>query len=299
MNNLRPVKLSEIIGQGKAKAKLAILIAGARSRNEPIEHILIDGPAGLGKTTFATCLANEMRSKCILGNGSSIKSPRDLVQYLIDLTPEAIFFIDEIHRLSAATSELLYTAMEDFRIEIIVDKTPMSISLPKFTLIGATTEPGKLSMPFKTRFVNRLTLDFYSIEDLTKLLLQNATRLGIYFAEDPVKICTTIAKRSRGTPRIANNNLKWVRDFASQRSVTYNLTMEALDINGLDENGLTETDRKYLRILKTGFQNRPAGINAIAAALNIAVSTLTDDIEPYLLRMGFINRTPKGRMLCV
>lgn len=301
--NLRPQRLDEVIGQRDVAERLRIGVEAARKRDEPLGHILFDGPPGLGKTTFAACLPNELGVPLQSTSGPALKAPRDLLPYLTTLEERSVLFIDEIHRLPRAVEEYLYTAMEDFRIDIVlgegVNARTVNLSLRPFTLIGATTRAGMLSAPLRDRFQMREHLEFYSAEDVARIVRRSATRLGVKIDQDAAD---EIARRSRGTPRIANNRLRWVRDYAQSRAdgeITLAVARKALEMIGVDELGLGKQDRKYLEILIRVFAGGPAGIEAIAHTMNVSSDTLEDEIEPFLLRSEMVVRTPRGRMVTV
>jgi Holliday junction DNA helicase RuvB len=291
---LRPTTFEQIVGQTEAKQRLKIAVAGAKSRNEALGHILLSGPAGLGKTTLSQCVANEMDTKLTIMNGATTTTIQNLVKQLANIEG-GILFIDEIHRLPTRLQEVLYTAMEDFRIDFTHKERTISMPLPKFTLIGATTEAGMLTKPFRDRFIVRASLEFYSEDELTELVKGNVKKLGMCMDE---AACRVIASRSRGTPRLANSGLLWLRDFAAytnENSLDESLAETGMEACGIDERGLSEQDRSYLEVLRSN--NGPVGLEAIANTLNVSVNTVSDDIEPYLLRSGLVNRTPRGRTL--
>ncbi len=296
---LRPSRLADVIGQRDVVERLQIAISAARVRSEPLGHILFDGPPGLGKTTFATVIPQEMGANLQLANGAGLKAPKDLVPYLTNLDEGSVLFIDEIHRLPKAVEEYLYTAMEDFRIDIVmgegVSARTLSLPLKSFTLIGATTRAGMLSAPLRDRFHIREHLGFYSLSELTTILQRNAKKLEIGIQEEAAQ---ELASRSRDTPRIANNRLRWVRDFAQakgKQEVTLELAHQALKMAGIDRLGLDSQDRRYLDTLIRVFSGGPAGLEAIAHTMNVSSDTLEDEVEPFLLRSELIVRTPRGR----
>jgi len=297
---LRPRWLREVIGQKNVADRLQIAVNAAKKLKEPLGHILFDGPPGLGKTTFATVLPNELGTTIQLTSGPALTKPADLLPFLTNLEEGSILFIDEIHRMPRVVEEFIYPAMEDFRIDIIlgegVNARTISMSLKRFTLIGATTRGGMLSGPMRDRFKMREHLDYYSVDELAQIIQTNARKL-----QTPIDLdaCLEIARRSRGTPRIANARLHWCRIFAvgtADGSITGELAARALDQQEVDRSGLDKNDRRYLEILVEVFSGGPTGIEAMAATMNIAVDTLTDDIEPYLLREQYIIRTPRGRV---
>lgn len=297
---LRPSRLSEMIGQRDVHERLMIVIDAAKKRGEALGHVLFDGPPGLGKTTFATCIPRELNVGIQFTSGPVLKAPKDLIPYLTGVEERSVLFIDEVHRLPKAVEEYLYTAMEDFRIDIVlgdgVNARTISMHLKPFTLIGATTRAGMLSGPLRDRFHIRESLGFYVPSELTEIVLKNARKLNV---EIDVPAAEEIARRSRGTPRVANNRLRWVRDFADSRAQgTINLAVaqKALAMAMIDEAGLTKQDRSYLETLIRVFGGGPAGVEAIAHTMNISPDTLSDEVEPYLLRTEFVVRSPRGRV---
>ncbi|MFM8173488.1 MAG: Holliday junction branch migration DNA helicase RuvB [Pirellulaceae bacterium] len=298
---LRPRRLAEVVGQREVVEVLEIAIDAARRRQEPLGHILLDGPPGLGKTTFATCVPRELGVAVQMASGPSLKAPKELLPYLTNLTHGSVLFIDEIHRLPKAVEEYLYTAMEDFRIDIVlgegVNARTLNLQLKPFTLIGATTRAGMLSGPLRDRFQLRQHLGYYSQEDLVEILRRNAVKLS---ADLDNQAAQEIAGRSRGTPRVANNRLLWVRDYATSRAdgrITLDVTRRALQMTGIDALGLDRQDRRYLTTLLRVFQGGPAGLEAIAHTMSVSSDTLEDEVEPYLLRSELIVRTARGRCL--
>ncbi len=297
---LRPQRMRDMVGQRDVSERLRIAIDATRQRGEALGHVLFDGPPGLGKTTFATCIPREMGVGVQLTSGAVLKAPKDLVPYLTNAEERSVVFIDEIHRLPRAVEEYLYTAMEDFRIDIIlgegVNARTHNLWLKPFTLIGATTRAGMLSGPLRDRFQIREHLGFYSVEELTELVLRNAKKLAVPITDEAAQI---LARRSRSTPRIANNRLRWVRDYATSRAdgrITLSVAEEALEMAGIDSAGLDAEDRRYLTTLIRVFQGGPAGAEAIAHTMNTSSDTLVDEVEPFLLRMEFVIRTPRGRV---
>lgn len=301
--HLRPQRMSDMIGQRDVYERLQIAVDAAKKRGEALGHILFDGPPGLGKTTFALCIPREIGATVQLTSGAVLKAPKDLIPYLSNAPERSVLFIDEIHRLPKAVEEYLYTAMEDFRIDIIlgdgVAARTINMRLKPFTLIGATTRAGMLTGPLRDRFPIRETLGFYAPDELTQIVLRSAAKLGVPIEEEAA---AELATRSRSTPRIANNQLLWVRDFATSRSdgrITRAVAQDALRMAGIDELGLGREDRRYLETLIRVFQGGPAGLEAIAHTMNAAVDTLEDEIEPFLLRSELMVRTPRGRMATV
>jgi holliday junction DNA helicase RuvB len=296
---LRPKRIAEMVGQREVIEVLRIAIDAASKREEPLGHILFDGPPGLGKTTFATCIPREMGVAIQMASGPALKAPKDIIPYLTNLEERSVLFIDEIHRLPKAVEEYLYTAMEDFRIDIVlgegVSARTLNLQLKPFTLIGATTRAGMLSGPLRDRFQLREHLGFYSHAELTEIIHRTADKLVVEVDPDAA---TEIARRSRGTPRIANNRVLWVRDYAMSKSdgrISLEVARLAMKMVGIDALGLDRQDRRYLKTLITVFSGGPAGIEAIAATMNISADTLVDEVEPFLLRSELIIRSSRGR----
>jgi Holliday junction DNA helicase RuvB len=298
---LRPQRMDEMIGQRAVHERLSIAIDAARKRGETLGHILLDGPPGLGKTTFATCIPRELGTSLQIASGAALAAPKDLLPYLTNAAEGSVLFIDEIHRLPIAVEEFLYPAMEDFRVDITlgdgVAARTINMPLRPFTLIGATTRAGLISAPLRDRFVIREHLDYYSVPELAEIVHRSAGKLSM-----PMDDATAdeVARRSRGTPRLANNRLRWIRDFSTSRAdsrVNVEIARSALEMQGIDELGLDGFDRKYLETIQRTFQGGPVGIEAIAHTMSTAPDTLEDDVEPFLLRCELVIRTPRGRRL--
>ncbi|MGI9013447.1 MAG: Holliday junction branch migration DNA helicase RuvB [Phycisphaerales bacterium] len=299
---LRPTTLSEYIGQPELIERLKIALEAVQQRGEPMEHVLLHGPPGLGKTTLAHVIANEMRARAFVTSGPALTKASDLVGTLTKLETNDILFIDEIHRLPAAVEEYIYPAMEDFRIDFTVDSgmhaRVITLPLKRFTLIGATTRAGLLSAPLRTRFGLLHHLRYYSVEDLTTILRRSAALLGMNKVSDSA--LDAIARRSRGTPRITNRLLRRVRDFAQVRAqgrLDASVVDDALALEGVDDLGLDHLDRAYLTTLSHPYAGGPVGLEALAATMGEDSGTLEDVVEPYLLQIGFVTRTRQGRCL--
>ncbi len=299
--DLRPQRMRDMVGQREVHERLGIAVDAASKRGEPLGHILLDGPPGLGKTTFATCIPRDMGVSVQIASGAALAAPKDLLPYLTNIEERSVLFIDEIHRMPKAVEEFLYPAMEDFRIDIVlgegVNARTINLQLKPFTLIGATTRTGLLSAPLRDRFQMREHLDFYSIEELSEIVSRNMRKLKV---ESDDKAAGEIALRSRGTPRLANNRLRWVRDYALSRAdgrVSLAVARDALDMLGIDRLGLDPQDRKYLETIARVFGGGPVGVEAVAHTLNLAPDTLVDEVEPFLLRSELVIRTPRGRRL--
>ena len=297
---LRPQTLSEYIGQTKVRENLSVFLTAARGRGEPLDHVLLTGPPGLGKTTLAHIVAREMGAGLRLTSGPMIARAGDLAGILTNLQPKDVLFVDEIHRLSPAVEEILYPAMEDYRLDIIIGEGPMArtikVDLPPFTLIGATTRPGLLSQPLHARFGIPLRLDFYDVEALTRIIERSSKILSIRIRPDAAR---EIAGRSRGTPRIANRLLRRLRDFADvagKDAIDLETAREALARLEVDEHGFDELDRRILSTIIEKFAGGPVGIASIAASIGEDRGTLEDLYEPYLIQAGFLQRTPRGRV---
>ena len=297
---LRPSRLSDVIGQIAVVERIRILLEAARMRKQPLGHLLLDGPPGLGKTTLASVIPKELGTDFQITAGPSLSAPKDLLPYLTNASEGSVLFIDEIHRLPPAVEEFIYPAMEDFRVDITLgdglNARTINMKLRPFTVVGATTRSGMLTAPLRDRFVNREHLSFYNLDELTTIVCRNAGKLRTEISEAAAR---EIALRSRGTPRKANNWLLWTRDYADARAngkITLDIANKALLMKGVDERGLEELDRQYIETIITVFGGGPAGVQAIAHTMNIPADTLEDEIEPYLLREGLIQRTPRGRV---
>jgi len=298
---LRPQRLADVVGQRKVVDRLQIMLDAARLRKEPLGHLLLDGPPGLGKTTLATVLPKELGVECLVTSGPLLNAPKDLLPHITNAGPGAVLFIDEIHRMSPAVEEFIYPVMEDFRVDITLgdglNARTINMQVDPFTVIGATTRSGMLTAPLRDRFVNRLHVDFYEVSELEEILTRNARKLRVDIESEAAY---ELARRSRSTPRIANNLLSWVRDFAmvkAQGRITRTVAEDALTMQEVDALGLEEQDRKYLTTIISIFAGGPAGVQAIGHSLNIPVDTLEDEVEPFLLRLGLIQRTPRGRVI--
>ena len=296
---LRPQTLSDYIGQEKAKGNLEVFIQAAKMRGEPLDHVLLHGPPGLGKTTLSGIIANEMGVNIRITSGPAIEKPGDLAALLTNLQENDILFVDEIHRLNRQVEEILYPAMEDYAIDIIIGKGPSAnsirLDLPRFTLIGATTRAGQLSAPLRDRFGVTLRLELYTPEELSRIVRRSAGILGVPIEDDGAM---EIARRSRGTPRIANRMLRRVRDFAQVRAggvITRSVADQALSALEVDHLGLDAVDRRMLTSIIEHYGGGPVGLETLAATINEESVTLEDVYEPYLMQMGFLTRTPRGR----
>ena len=297
--SLRPRRLDEYLGQERVKDNLGVLIDAARQRDEPLDHVLLSGPPGLGKTTLAQVIANELGVKLKTTSGPAVERPGDLAAILTNLEERDVLFIDEIHRLNRVVEEVLYPAMEDFTLDIVIGKGPAArsirLDLPRFTLVGATTRTGLLTGPLRDRFGMSFRLDYYTADELRAIVERSARILDV---EVDVEGAAEIARRSRGTPRLANRLLKRVRDFAQVRHegrIDEDIAAEALAFFEVDHLGLDAMDNKILTMLAETFRGRPVGLNTIASAVGEEPGTLEDVYEPYLLQLGLLARTPKGR----
>ena len=298
--SLRPQTLDDYIGQSKIKENLKVYITAAKQRGDALDHVLFYGPPGLGKTTLAGIIANEMGVHMKVTSGPAIEKPGEMAAILNNLQEGDILFVDEIHRLNRQVEEVLYPAMEDYAIDIMIGKgasaRSIRLDLPKFTLVGATTRAGLLSAPLRDRFGVMHHLEFYTHEELKTIIIRSAQVLGVEIDE---KGAAEIAKRSRGTPRLANRLLKRVRDFAQVKydgRITYDVACFALNLLEVDQYGLDKIDRRILQTMIVNFQGGPVGLETLAAAIGEDSGTLEDVYEPYLLQNGFLNRTPRGRM---
>src|SRR6476620_9220629 len=296
---LRPQRLTEVIGQRIVAERLAIALQASKKRGEPLPHILFDGPPGLGKTTFATVLHNELGVELNMTSGPALDKKMDVMPYLTNAAEGSILFIDEIHRLPKTVEEFIYPVMEDFRVDVVLGEgmAARTINLPlkKFTIIGATTRSGMLSGPLRDRFHLHEHLEFYDADDLARIVQVNSGKLRTTITDDAA---WELARRSRGTPRLANARLRWVRDYSTARAdgqITLSIARDALDMQEVDAEGMDKQDRRYLETLINVFRGGPTGAEALGATMNLAIDTLTDEVEPYLLRRHYIVRTPRGR----
>ncbi len=299
-NMLRPKMLKDFQGQQRLKDNLAVFVKAARERKEPLDHTFLIGPPGLGKTTLATIIANEMESEIRMTSAPALDKPKDLAGILTNVTEGSVFFIDEIHRLKPALEEMLYIAMEDFEIDWVIGQGPaartMRIPLPKFTLVGATTKAGSVSSPLSSRFGITCHIDFYTEEELSSIISRSAKIMNVAIDEEAVML---LAKCSRGTPRIANRLLRRLRDFATvmaDGNVTPKVVAFGMDRLGIDSNGLETQDRNILRTIIEFYDGGPVGAETLSISVGEAIESLEDFYEPYLIQKGYLKRTPRGRM---
>lgn len=300
-NALRPKTFSEYIGQDKIKENLRIVIGAAKKRNEPVEHLLFHGPSGLGKTTLAYLVAKELGASIRVTSGTALEKAGDVGSILTGLSDGDIIFIDEVHRLNKAVEEVIYPAMENFKLDIVIGKgnsaKTLQIDLSRFTLIAATTKISMLSAPFRSRFGVNFRLDFYNQKDIEEIISRSARLLGVEIETEAIK---EVALASRFTPRVANRLLKRVRDFSQMKNketVSKDIAKDALKMLEIDDKGLEETDRKIMLAIVNNFDGGPVGLKSIAASISEEESTIEDVYEPYLMQMGFLARTPKGRIV--
>lgn len=299
--SLRPRSLEYFTGQKVICKNLEVFINAAKTRNEALDHVLLSGPPGLGKTTMAQIIANEMGSSIKITSGPILTKPGDLAAILTNMNEKDVLFIDEIHRMNPAVEEMLYPAMEDFKIDILIGEgqtaKSIRIDIPQFTVVAATTRLGLLTQPLRERFGIPLRFEFYTIEELASIIERNTTLLGFEIEEDAA---LEISKRSRGTPRIAYRLLRRIRDFSSfseEKIITYDITVSSLDQLNVDPMGLDSEDKKYLGAIKDLFGGGPVGLDTIAAALCESANTIEEVIEPYLIQRGLIQKTPRGRII--
>lgn len=288
----RPTSFDKIIGQSKVVSRLKISTLGCKKSGSVLPHVLIDGPPGLGKTTIAGAIATEMDVNLYTANAANLRSVKSVLPYLMRMTKRSVFFIDEIHRLPKLVEEFLYPVMEDFKINIVLEKEPEEIEIPAFTLVGATTSGGSLSQPFYDRFQIKEHLSFYADDELAKLAGLNSGDLGLVISDSDL---LEIAKRSKGTPRILNGRLQWYKNYKMCHSDNASID-EIFNLQGIDEYGLDVYDRMYLDIL-TDNKGNPLGLKSISSLTGIAIETIENSIEPYLVRKGFVHRTQKGRVI--
>lgn len=300
-DELRPQRLEDVVGQRAVVDRLRIMLNAARKRSEPLGHLLLDGPPGLGKTTFATVIPRELGVDVQLTSAPVLSAPKDLLPYLTQASYGSVLFIDEIHRLPPAVEEFIYPVMEDFRVDIMLGEglnaRTINMRLKPFTVIGATTRSGMLTAPLRDRFVNREHLDFYETDDLAEIVRRSARKLS---TEITTEATVEIARRARGTPRIANNLLRWTRQYSDSEvdgNISTEVANDALLKKEIDPFGLDRQDRRYLKTVIDVFGGGPAGVQAIGHSMNVPPDTLEDEVEPFLLRLGFLRRTSRGRVI--
>lgn len=294
MNNvIRPTSFDDITGQEDVIERLKIMVAGCKDGSSVMPHVLIDGPPGLGKTTIAGAIANALGANLYTANAANIRSVKNILPYLMNLEPRSVLFLDEIHRLPIAVEEFLYPVMEDFRLDITVESKVESIDLPMFTMVGATTSGGSLSQPFYDRFTIKEHLTFYEPDELSKLARSNAEKMGISISDDDL---LEIAKRSKGTPRILNARLKWYKSYVAYSGNNNASVDEIFNKQGIDSLGMDENDRSYVEILKK-HRATPIGLKGISLLTGISMETIENSIEPFMMRMGYVVRTQRGRMI--
>jgi Holliday junction DNA helicase RuvB len=291
-NVIRPSKFEDIVGQDDVIQRLRVSVVGCKNTDSVMPHVLIDGPPGLGKTTIASAIATELNVNLYTANAANLRSVKNILPYLVGISPRSVLFIDEIHRLPKLVEEFLYPVMEDFTLSITVENEPETIDLPMFTLVGATTSGGSLSQPFYDRFTIKEHLSFYSDDDLAKLARSNSEKMGIVISDQDL---LEIAKRSKGTPRILNARLQWYKNYKSCHNDNSSVD-DIFNIQGIDKYGLDVYDRLYISVLEKS-RMTPLGLKSISSLTGIAVETIENSIEPYLMRKGFVHRTQKGRVV--
>jgi Holliday junction DNA helicase RuvB len=292
MNNIRPSTFDDIIGQKDVVQRLRIMSAGCKKTGDVMPHVLIDGPPGLGKTTMAGAIANDIGVNLYTVNAASVRNIKSIMPYLMGIEKNSVLFIDEIHRLPKLVEEFLYPVMEDFQVDIVVENQPESIEIPTFTLIGATTSGGSLSQPFYDRFTIKEHLSFYTPDELAKLAGSNLSKMGLSISEENM---VEIAKRSKGTPRILNARLQWYKNYTSFYPQEIDIDV-IFNSQGIDANGFDSNDLQYVKLLQKNRAN-PLGLKSISSMTGIAMETIENSIEPYMIRMGYVVRTQKGRIL--
>lgn len=292
-NSIRPSKFDDVIGQSEVIQRLRISVTGCKNAGAVMPHVLIDGPPGLGKTTIASAIASELGVNLYTANAANVRSIKNIMPYLLGIAPRSVLFIDEIHRLPKIVEEFLYPVMEDFVLNITQEDKPETIELPVFTVVGATTSGGSLSQPFYDRFQIKEHLSFYSDDDLAKLAGSNAEKLGLMIKEEDL---VEIAKRSKGTPRILNGRLQWYKNYKSCNPTSDATVDDIFNIQGIDKYGLDVYDRMYLEVLRKS-KGSALGLKSISSMTGIAIETIENSIEPFLVRMGYVRRTHKGRII--